>query len=186
MGAEMGALLIATLLKCPNGEALEEEVSQVEGPVNDLRWSLINGTQRNGPNGTIMPKPEWLGEVMWNCSLEREAIHLLEYECSRKALVTSDRTVLLISVTGDRQSPFVSAMRVWTNELNKTAMEKSAIGNDSVTYDGNVLLRDYANLARANTTRIGCAQKSCSQIGASPGRPTSPLVKGEVIYEVRK
>ncbi|EYC09310.1 hypothetical protein Y032_0061g3273 [Ancylostoma ceylanicum] len=170
----MCALLIATLLafllpstasvelKCQGGKALKEQAEQVEKSIGDRRWLLIQGKQKNGPNGGKMPMPEQMDEVRWNCSLEKEAIDLIGGACSGDVPTTDYRTILLTSVTGETRPPFESALTVWTTELDRKAMRESAIGDDSVTYQNDIFLLDYLNLVRANLTGIGCAQTTCS------------------------
>ncbi|RCN53209.1 hypothetical protein ANCCAN_00766 [Ancylostoma caninum] len=95
-------------------------------------------------------------------------------------------------LTGSRHHCFESVLNIWAKQLDKTPMRESAIGPDSVTYQGDILLWEYVNLARGLITGIGCAQTTCSHGGPNSltkhatlcliNKP--PLGVGDVIYEI--
>ncbi|KAL6729679.1 hypothetical protein Aduo_000713 [Ancylostoma duodenale] len=135
-------------LRCKDGgEAPEEQVRQVEKSIGDLRWRLVKRNQTNGPGGDKMPKPKEMREVFWNCSLEKEAIaELLRGRCSEDVHPTPTRTELTYRLTGQNQT-FAFILDFWAHELDKKPMKKSAIGTDSVTYEGDFLVWEYVNVS---------------------------------------
>ncbi|KAL6729680.1 hypothetical protein Aduo_000714 [Ancylostoma duodenale] len=160
--------------------------------------------QHNGPGGAIMPRPLNMREVMWECHLEELAIALLRGRCLETVPTTpSNYTELVLRLTGIKHHSFESALNIWAKELDRTPMKESSIGPDTVRYDGQVRLWDYANLARGLITGIGCAQTACSSDGpnSAPKHATlclinkpwvlviiisswNPLGVGDVIYEI--
>ncbi|KAL6729674.1 hypothetical protein ANCDUO_23364 [Ancylostoma duodenale] len=158
--------IVAVKQNCTGGNATNEQIWVALDAVGLLRWRLGNGSQTNGPDGKKMPGPKHMDEVKWECLLEKEAITMLGGECSAAVPTTSNLAVLLISLTGVTSPSFTSAFDIWTRELDKTPLKDWAIGPDKIEYDGQPILWEYAHLAQANLTRIGCAQKNCPVAGA--------------------
>ncbi|VDM81171.1 unnamed protein product [Strongylus vulgaris] len=185
---------------CRNGKLNEREIEQgVLVPVNVARENLVKGKQPNGyTTNSYLPKGKYMMKMGWDCGLEEKAIAALNSLTEKKTNwcpgehelppAASDNTVFFVKARDDDYFDISEPVNSFMRPMFVNPMSREAIEADAVTYQGQRVIENYVNLARADATKIGCAWVRCS------GRPRgvysaycltnkAPLKKGDIIYQ---
>ncbi|KAK6727163.1 hypothetical protein RB195_005089 [Necator americanus] len=183
---------------CKGGTYNEEYIRDyVVQPINNHRYALLRGSEPNGPwNGTAygkkFPLPMTMNRLEYDCSLEEKAFALLAGCCSKDTPASpTGTTALTYRIDLDYDDPeLFLAVWGWTNQINKFAVSDNAIADKRVVFKNNDRdLYDYLHLMRAVSSKIGCADISCSRGDVRIYRAIcllnkNPLADGGVVYNV--
>ncbi|KAL6732244.1 hypothetical protein Aduo_003024 [Ancylostoma duodenale] len=191
---------------CPNSTFDQEIIEEnVLSHINDQRYRLLSGQQLNGPwqgrdkwtketqgYGKPLPKGKTMNALKWSCDLEKQAKAALNPKCtSDQPKTPAKKTGVFYRMDIDWEEPeLTSAAWAWTKEIDESAVSSNAISNKAVTFKDSAL-REYLNLMRSSTTKIGCAEVLCKENGMNKYRAfcltdKPPLKDNEVVYEAGK
>ncbi|KHJ97287.1 SCP-like protein [Oesophagostomum dentatum] len=146
---------------CAHGRAGEDEIrDEVLAPVNAERQLVSSGGRQNGRTGTNLPAARSMLDLVWSCSLEMEAISILNNaSCEfHPSSLPADKAYIYVSdYTYEEGFDFVikpHISRIVEDEL-------TVITADEVKYNDESMLKSYASLIRETTTVIACAKLEC-------------------------
>ncbi|EYC12972.1 hypothetical protein Y032_0045g1192 [Ancylostoma ceylanicum] len=131
----------------------------------------------------------------WDCNLEKEAKALLGSTCrDDEPKAPKGRTGVFsrIDIQGIEPELMSAVWDDWMKQIEKFAVSDDAISDEKVVYkDHNKNLREYLNLMRHSTTKIGCADVLCLGKDLNKYRAfcltdKKPLKDNDVVYNAGK
>ncbi|KAL6732268.1 hypothetical protein Aduo_003044 [Ancylostoma duodenale] len=188
---------------CPNSTFDKETIEEfVVGHINDQRYKLLRGLQLNGPwqgkdkwtaetqgYGKKLPTGKTMNKLEWSCNLEKRAKAALDPKCTDvEPNDPQGKTGLFYKMDIDWGVPeLTSAAWAWMEQIEKFAVSDDAISDKQVTFKDHAL-REYLNLMRPSTKRIGCAEALCVENGVNKYRAfcitdKEPLKDNGVVYK---
>ncbi|EYB88743.1 hypothetical protein Y032_0242g3428 [Ancylostoma ceylanicum] len=143
------------LMKWERRKALIKEI-------NARRTSMVNGTQDN-KKYTLLPIGENVLEMQWSCYLEHlasDALNKTKDRCPTEPPTPNGMTGFFDyrgKIEGDVG---LDIMKHWLSEIDRTKMPLNEHWQSPVWYRG--VNRNYSNLVRHDSWRIGCAELQCN------------------------
>ncbi|KAL6726634.1 hypothetical protein Aduo_008587 [Ancylostoma duodenale] len=137
--------------------------SALVNEINARRTSMVNGKQRNG-RYTLLPIGENVLEMKWSCRLEwlaLEALNRTKDKCPTEWPEAPNGTTGFFDYRDHVEEGDIglNIMKQWLSEIDKTKMPLNEHWKSPVWYRG--VNRNYSNLVRYDSPRIGCAELEC-------------------------
>ncbi|RCN41453.1 SCP-like protein [Ancylostoma caninum] len=178
---------------CTGGDVEQSEADDVLKLINDRRKALVDGTQKNGGSGKMLPPAKGMTAISWSCELEKDTKEGLKNHSCDQDFPPQDpkgRARLYTSDYENYADPDISTF-IKTNLDFVDTIGLQDVTDTSVKYKEEGLTYLYSQAVRATTTEIGCSLKKCDIGGFKmfaayclTNQPT--LQVGQVIYEVGK
>ncbi|KAK6726237.1 hypothetical protein RB195_004513 [Necator americanus] len=204
----VGALVLPTTLPqdvgntpvkplCKGGTYDEEYIHDyVVQSINDHRYTLLRGTELNGPwngkgYGKKFPRAKTMNKLEYSCNLEKKAFALLDKSCSTNTPTGPNGTAALFYHNDvDFDDPeLYSAIWDWSEQIREFAVSDDAITKKQVVYkDKDRNLYEYLTFMRAAISKIGCADITCRDGDLRKYRAVclvnrDPLKDGDVVFK---
>ncbi|KAK6754685.1 hypothetical protein RB195_013585 [Necator americanus] len=149
-------VVAATEFQCWNFKSNDDLRAKFYDTINSVRTKLARGNQ---PVNTSERCPEGkeMYRLSYDCALELEAQELVE-KCTESVTAPGEKGLIIHNVTlttCDPASIFPKTIRSWFNVIEPEQ-------KPSCTKYTDEKLKDYATMAYAKATKMGCAQKNCA------------------------
>ncbi|KHJ86862.1 SCP-like protein [Oesophagostomum dentatum] len=184
---------IIFLFQVAGSAATRHSPCDVENPTSNVRKSLMlydHNLYRSRiaqgiaihSGGNKLPRGSNIYKVEWSCHLEKLASEAVKDCLTQKpdsGFYGQNYEFIETADEYDLSNPYPLALERWIAPM----LDKN-FGNDVVTFTGDSDVQAFANMIRANTTHIGCSQKTCRTFAAISCFYDSPdITDGEIIYK---
>ncbi|CAJ0601507.1 unnamed protein product [Cylicocyclus nassatus] len=155
---------------CPNGGLSERDVNETLLVINNGRAILASGMQLNKFSDDSLklknsPPAKHMFKMTYDCALEQIASEVVaNLDCVDDLSGQEPANGYFFYKCGRHYQNYDFSYRIWSFlDLIDTEGFSSSITNQSVTYTNNSEFNSkiYANLMRADASKIGCAYADC-------------------------